>query len=349
MTDPTADRYRCAEEAEAVQWTGSNADALRAFCGSDFDTIDPEDRSEDPDETAAVRSHSHGGWLGLKPGDWVVKHADHFSTASDEEFRAAWEPTAVPVAVPPATALRDRIRRAVCEAEGFAWDSDMLEPDEYGEVADTVLAVLPADLAQAIDQRDYWHQEAMHATARIIELERKKGDPALPEAAGPNFAHTRKVSDKLPEPADRGAEPVCICGHCEVVARELRRVADEAQQPDVAGACHNCKGSGLDPRYNGEYVCPDCPTAETPQPETQAVPEAEDPARVDRLRPEFFEHASVESIDFQIQRAQRQQRHWGNRERTLTILRQARVTQKEHGEWPAAAPAVVSEPGKETS
>ena len=39
--------------------------------------------------------------------------------------------------------LRDRIRRAVCEAEGFAWDTDMLEPDEYGEVADAVMAVLP--------------------------------------------------------------------------------------------------------------------------------------------------------------------------------------------------------------
>ncbi|MFF9118320.1 hypothetical protein ACF09Y_22420 [Streptomyces massasporeus] len=36
------------------------------------------------------------------------------------------------------------------------------------------------------------------------------------------------------------------------------------------------------------------------------------------------------------QRAQRQQRNWGNRERTLGILRRARVTQKEHGEWPAA-------------
>lgn len=43
----------------------------------------------------------------------------------------------------PNTDLRDRIRRAICEAEGFAWDTDMLEPDEYGEVADAVLAVLP--------------------------------------------------------------------------------------------------------------------------------------------------------------------------------------------------------------
>lgn len=40
------------------------------------------------------------------------------------------------------TTLRDRLRRAVCEASGFAWDSEMLEPDEYGDHADAVLAVL---------------------------------------------------------------------------------------------------------------------------------------------------------------------------------------------------------------
>lgn len=94
--DPTTDRYRCAEEADAAQWTGSNDDQLRAFCGSNFDTIDPEDRVEDPDETAAVRAHPHGGWFGLKPGDWVVKHADHFSVASDEEFRERWTPVPAP-------------------------------------------------------------------------------------------------------------------------------------------------------------------------------------------------------------------------------------------------------------
>ena len=73
-------------------------------------------------------------------------------------------------------ALRERIRRAVCEAEGFAWDSDMLEPDEYGDHADMVLSALigsDTDLRQAIDHRDYWHGEAMSATTRIIELERK--------------------------------------------------------------------------------------------------------------------------------------------------------------------------------
>lgn len=68
----------------------------------------------------------------------------------------------------------------------------------------------------------------------------------------------------------------------------------------------------------------------------RATTDAEDPARIDRLRPEFFEHASVESIDSQIRRAQTQQRQWGNRARTLAILRKARVKQKELGEWPAA-------------
>ncbi|MFI1942037.1 hypothetical protein ACH44C_33505 [Streptomyces purpureus] len=41
-----------------------------------------------------------------------------------------------------AASLRDRIRRAFCEASGFAWDSDMLEPDEYGDHADAVLQVI---------------------------------------------------------------------------------------------------------------------------------------------------------------------------------------------------------------
>ncbi|NDZ63592.1 hypothetical protein [Streptomyces cyaneofuscatus] len=55
--------------------------------------------------------------------------------------------------------LRDRIRRAVCEAEGFAWDTDMLEPDEYGEVADAVLAVLSTSEAKAHPAKTQWAVE----------------------------------------------------------------------------------------------------------------------------------------------------------------------------------------------
>jgi hypothetical protein len=59
------------------------------------------------------------------------------------------EPAAVPAPATDRAALREALRRAVCEAEGFAWDSDMLEPDEYGDHADAVLAVLPASPDQA--------------------------------------------------------------------------------------------------------------------------------------------------------------------------------------------------------
>ncbi|MFJ5893814.1 hypothetical protein [Streptomyces californicus] len=58
-------------------------------------------------------------------------------------------------AAPPApadrAATRDRIRRAICEASGFTWLPDeLLEPDEYGEHADAVLAVLAADAAAGV-------------------------------------------------------------------------------------------------------------------------------------------------------------------------------------------------------
>ncbi|TXS78662.1 hypothetical protein [Streptomyces sp. sk2.1] len=52
-------------------------------------------------------------------------------------------------ATAPADELRERVRRAICEASGIDWDPDMLEPDEYGEHADAVLAVLPDWLAAA--------------------------------------------------------------------------------------------------------------------------------------------------------------------------------------------------------
>ena len=95
------------------------------------------------------------------------------------------------------TALRDRIRRAVCEAEGFAWDSDMLEPDEYGEVADAVLTVLSPPADQAV------LREAADDLAEFIALH------------GPT---SRTVAGW------RGAVGF------------LRRMADEAQQPTPVAA-----------------------------------------------------------------------------------------------------------------
>lgn len=210
MTEqPARYRLRPDEEIEAVQWTGANADVLRAFCGPDFDTIDPEDRAEDPDQDAQLLSDaSH--WVGLKPMDWVLKHADCFTVTSDEAFRAAWEPAVVQPPANRAAVLREVIERVSHE---------------------------------------------------------RFPDGNMAYAAG-----------------------------AEWMVGLLERIADEAQptQPD------------------------------------------EDPARIDRLRPEFTEHSSVESIDVQLKRARAQERRWHLRAEWLISLRADRVAQKARGEWPAA-------------
>ncbi len=71
------------------------------------------------------------------------------------------------------------------------------------------------------------------------------------------------------------------------------------------------------------------------QPTTRAEPD-EDPARIDRLRPEFTEHSSVEAIDAQLRRSRAQERRWHIRTEWLISLRADRVAQKARGEWPAA-------------
>ena len=131
---------------------------------------------------------------------------------------SGWErggdcPHHAPAVVPPVdrAALRDRIRRAVCEAEGFAWDSDMLEPDEYGDHADMVLAALidsDTDLGKAIEHRDYWHGEAMSATRRIIELERK-----LRRLTGETPVTTGEAQVFTPPAHYRGRDGAEFCVH----------------------------------------------------------------------------------------------------------------------------------------
>ncbi|MEV5261773.1 hypothetical protein AB0L02_27500 [Streptomyces anulatus] len=66
--------------------------------------------------------------------------------ALDELLRRAT--AAAPPAPADRAATRDRIRRAICEASGFTWLPDeLMEPDEYGEHADAVLAVLAGEAA----------------------------------------------------------------------------------------------------------------------------------------------------------------------------------------------------------
>ncbi|WP_329615634.1 hypothetical protein OG244_23255 [Streptomyces brevispora] len=105
-----------------------------------------------------------------------------------------------PETEPAVAALRDRIRRAVCEAEGFMWNEDMLEPDEYGEVADAVLAVLPAPVNRAPESHRLALSEALGLGTgapwdairdRAAELHRAAAQPT--ESGGP-CPHCRHIS-----------------------------------------------------------------------------------------------------------------------------------------------------------
>lgn len=135
MTDQTETarfRHRT-PEIEAVQWTGTNADALRAFCGPDFEEVDPEDRVENPDASAAVRESKHGTWRGLEPGYWVVKIGEEFYEESPADFAAQFEP--VPSAVPaPAADLIEEYLRFL-RGHGPQPDLSALPPDQREAIA----------------------------------------------------------------------------------------------------------------------------------------------------------------------------------------------------------------------
>lgn len=105
----------------------------------------------DPDE----RRTRYAAAMAVRDGDtWPTTYendeADYLRRADAAMAVADTEQAAVPSA-PADTDLRDRIRRAICEASGFEWDDDGLEPDEYGEHADAVLAVLPAEARRPFD------------------------------------------------------------------------------------------------------------------------------------------------------------------------------------------------------
>ncbi|MFI8301529.1 hypothetical protein ACIGCZ_37105 [Streptomyces nigra] len=150
-----------------------------------------------------------------KAGDWVplsVRIAATRAALAEVDAWHADEPASAGLGVsatPSRTDLRDRIRRAICKAEGFAWDSDTLEPDEYGEVADAVLAVLPPPADRA----------AIRAAA-------------LREAADRYATLTDQNEAYDREQGQLDAEARLQHETVRDVVAGLRRLADEAQQPE---------------------------------------------------------------------------------------------------------------------
>lgn len=187
-------------------------------------------------------------------GDGVPVKSEAFDALHrlGEEMRVALEelrrtPAAVSVP-PPATQaddradLRDRIRRALCEASGngFMWGTDMLEPDEYGDVADAVLAVLPptADRAAVIaataracaehlrdTYSDMWTADA----ARSLELHAARIERGEPTAL------LHRMADKAQQQPDTETQPA-TCAECDH-PHAAHREGDDPVSPGQCSAC----------------------------------------------------------------------------------------------------------------
>jgi hypothetical protein len=208
------------DECEAVQWTDANAAELEAFAGSRFMTIDPEDRTDDPDATAAILSSPHSTWALLLPGDWVIRRGDSLTLLPNDEFTDLYEP-APAVAAPAKTALREQLRRALAEADGFNYEG--LEPHDYQRHVDAVMAVLRG------------------LTLRELELlHRPNTPPSRPEphrmAAVELLRRTESYLSALHGSVARHDNLAANlgCAGCELrdqVGAELRRMADEERTP----------------------------------------------------------------------------------------------------------------------
>ncbi|MGV9352334.1 hypothetical protein [Streptomyces misionensis] len=189
--------------------------------------------------------------------------------------------------------LRDRIRRVFCERDGkgYLWGTDMLEPDEYGEDADAVLAVffgpIPAGtdtatwtairaaqlMNEAGQQRDRyrfaWHSARERAQAygegilRVVK-DRETYQEWLRQAEEGNAALLRRLAGEAQQgemvpPAFAAGMP---CEHgCRAAADELAREAQQDPAPGGLAPVGGVKGNPFD--YH-----PEDEAARSGQPET---------------------------------------------------------------------------------
>lgn len=245
-TDPQTARYRHrTTEVEAVQWTGSNADQLRAFCGPDFDEIDPEDRTENPDASAAVRESKHGTWRGLEPGYWVVKIGEEFYEESPADFAAQFEP--VPSAVPAPATDRAVVYREV--ADRLAADAERGEKEGFTRIYQRAAATKVREWADDGPLSPYYeHPECgFHWHGRDgMDIPIRDGEPVCPrceieqlrEKHKASLRRADKVNNELMEEVQRyaiGAERPVLwsvynrmhsrAAHAEAALNRVGRIA----------------------------------------------------------------------------------------------------------------------------
>ena len=216
MTDQPARYRRTPAEIEAVQWTGTNADALRAFCGPDFDTIAPEDRIEDPDQDAQVLVEaSH--WVGIGPTDWVVKFEGYFVAKADATFRTVWEPAA------PVLPSADRAAEPEPETDEQRVDREATERDHAR--GDHTYCGITCEVEMPTEHlRNFVIAKGYPGTAGALDelLRRASVLPAPADRA----AVLREAADAVD--SGKTAFPEPVRSGASWAARMLRRMADEA-------------------------------------------------------------------------------------------------------------------------
>lgn len=157
--------------------------------------------------------------------------------------------------------LRDRIRRAICEASGFTWLPDeLMEFDEYGEHADAVLAVLPEPADADRLQGKILELESELAKVRdLLRTENQRANDAIDREDAAEQAALEAFADRaaalwasagplsaagIEEKPDMNVKALHVHAHDDADLADLRRMADEAQQPEEA-LCGKTVGVGL--------------------------------------------------------------------------------------------------------
>lgn len=92
MREPGAYRKKPIE-ITAMQWTGDNADAIRAWADWKFDVLDPEDRGDNPDHTAQVLVDANSVWIGIETGEWIIRDSKGFYPCKADVFAETYEET----------------------------------------------------------------------------------------------------------------------------------------------------------------------------------------------------------------------------------------------------------------
>lgn len=84
-------------ELQAIQWTGENEAEIQAWTGrSIFYKLDVEDRGENPDATATLYVAANSVWLGLEPGEWILKDSKGFYPCKPDVFAETYEEVTEP-------------------------------------------------------------------------------------------------------------------------------------------------------------------------------------------------------------------------------------------------------------